>query len=446
MKMGSEVERLLEGLVNHERSSSVQLNLIPSENVLSPLARLPFVLDLHTRYFLNDFQRFGKWYFPAGKPIGELEAEILLPLLQEFTRAEYVNVRPISGMNCMLIAVSALAKPGDTVFSLPFSNGGHASTPEVLNSLGLHFHPISFENAFNIDLEKLRKDLTEQKPALVYIDQSTFLFPIDLQPIRQIINEVSPETWLHYDSSHTNGLIFGGVLPNPLDQGADCFGGSTHKTLPGPHKGFLATRNSIVAKKIDQCADHLVSHHHSSSSWSLAITLLEMKYCDGAEYAKNTILNTQILAKTLYDGGFFVAAADQGFTACHQIWVHPSDGEMPIEDYLKLLTELGVMTNLFDGLPGISQPAFRLSLSEATRLGATAEDAKEIGLLLIEALKKSRIDSDLLQRVKKLTTRLSKPHYCFQLKDVEKTLSSSGKLTDLMKTLEGCHEHHKQIF
>jgi glycine hydroxymethyltransferase len=431
-KRRESLQALLGGLLKNDESSRRRLNLVPSENLLSPLSKLPFVMDFHTRYFLDDFKRFGKWYFPAGKAIGELEEEFLHPILKELAKAKYVNTRPISGMNCMLIAVSALTKPGDTVFSIPFEIGGHASTPSVLEVLGLKFHSIPFENAFEINYAQLRKDLAEQRPALVYIDQATFLFPLDLKPIREIIDEVSPETWLHYDSSHTNGLILGGALPNPLDQGADCFGGSTHKTLPGPHKGFLASNNEIVAKKIAHRADHLVSHHHSSSSLSLAMTLLEMKHCDGAGYARNMILNTKVFAKTLHESGFFVAAADRGFTNCHQIWVHPVGG-MSAESYAKMLTEAGIMMNFFDALPGITKPSFRLSLSEVTRLGGTPQEAKEIAELLVKAFHRGQVDSEILSDLKVITHKLSSPHYCFQWSDVEDLLL--GKSNDLMKAL-----------
>ena len=76
------------------------------------------------------------------------------------------------------------------------------------------------------------------------------MFPIDPQPIRNLIDKLSPETILHYDSSHINGLIFGKALFNPLTRGAHCYGGSTHKTLPGPHKGFLAMNELSIAKRM----------------------------------------------------------------------------------------------------------------------------------------------------------------------------------------------------
>lgn len=211
----------------------------------------------------------------SGKDLGTIEQEYLYPLLKEAAQAQYVTTKPISGINCMTIALSALSKPGDTIYTVPITVGGHVSTLHVAEGLGLTVKHIPFLNPYDINYEELETCLIKDNPAIVYIDQSTFLFPIDPYPIRQIINKNNLRSYIHYDSSHINGFILTHVMDNPLERGAHCFGGSTHKTLPGPHKGFLATNNQELYIKIQNKSDHFVSHSHMARSISLAITLLE---------------------------------------------------------------------------------------------------------------------------------------------------------------------------
>ncbi len=405
-------------LSNNETAARGRIHLIASENTLSPLAKLPFLLDAHTRYFLDDFHRFGKWLFPSGESIGELEQHFLIPMLSELSGATYVNARPISGMNCMLIALASFTKPNDVVLTIPVEQGGHVSTEIIVKTLGLEMQHVPFLNAYDIDYALLEKLIEKTQPALIYFDQANMLFPLDPQPIRHITDAISPHTILHYDSSHTNGLIFGKAMFNPLDQGAHCYGGSTHKTLPGPHKGFLATNDPEIAQRIENKANHLVSHHHTSSSLSLMITLLEMKYCGGDEYANRVILNTKAFAQALHKNGFQVAAEERGYTACHQTWMTLPQGHNS-DEYFAALTQAGIMVNHFDGLPGIQQQAFRLSCAELTRMGGTHNEAEALANIMSTLLKTPHRIQDVQEAIQCLRQQISKPSFCFNQSDVD---------------------------
>ncbi len=405
------LEKMLSLLVAGEKQTNKTINLVASENILSPLAKLPFLLELSSRYYLDDMRRFGKWCFPAGKSIGKIEEEILIPMLENAFAAKFINVRPISGMNCMTIALGALTSLGNAIFSISPENGGHVSTEVIANRLGLRTYHIPFLNPYDVHLDHLETLLTKVQPAMVYIDQSNLLFPLDQKPIRDLIDSVSPKTILYYDSSHINGLIIGKATFNPLVRGAHILGGSTHKTLPGPHKGFLATNDHLIARKIQQCADHFVSHHHPASILSLTITLLEMLYCDGQIYAKQVINNSKAFAKTLAHKGFYVAAAERGYTESHQIWAYPIGEDIDL--YFERLVQAGITANRFNCLPGIKHPALRLSLTEITKLGAKETDANYIALLLSELLTIKSVGSKLIKKIQFIHKKLSKPQYCF---------------------------------
>ncbi len=420
------VHSLVSVILKNEYQANTRISLVSSENVLSPLARIPYLLDIHSRYYLDDIRRFGKWLFPNGEVVENIEDVYLVPLLKELTEASYVNVRPISGMNCMTVALAALTKIGDTVLAVPLENGGHFSTSVIAERFGLNVTYIPFMNAYDVDYDALELILKEKKPALIYVDHSVFLFPLNPKPIRELIDAFSPETILYYDTSHTNGLIIGKALENPLNNGADIIGGSTHKTLPGPHKGFLSTNNQVLDKIIKEKANHFVSHHNPASSLSLAITLMEMKYCQGTKYAKTIISNSKTLAKTLDQQGFYVAAKERDYTQNHQIWAYPNQ-HYNIEDYIKKLCTLGIVTNRFDALPGIHQPAFRLSLAEFTRYGGTNEDAILLGELMSDVLHLDHLNNQAHDKMKYLKNKIKYPQYCFSYEDI----SANDEFSDL---------------
>lgn len=249
MKVQQMTSTLAGLLQRHEQEAHTSINLAPSENVLSPLARLPFVLDMYGRYFFDDLPKHGIHKFFGGLQPGEIETQIVVPLLKRMTGATYVTVKPLSGLHCMTIALTALTKPGERVLSISPANGGHDCLSPLGARLGLHMESLPMSSPHDLDLLALEQVLTDDPPALVYIDQSTVLFPVDPRPIRNIVDKHSLPTRIHYDSSHLNGLILGQAVFNPLEQGAHTFGGSTHKTLPGPHKGFLATTDWLLARR-----------------------------------------------------------------------------------------------------------------------------------------------------------------------------------------------------
>lgn len=429
-----DIDVVLKTLALDQDTARGSINLVPSENVLSPLARLPFVLDTYSRYFFDHLTKFGAWSFFGGLGAGSIEQEVLKPLLAELAGAPYLNVEPLSGLSCMTVAMGGLTRPGETVVTVPVECGGHISTGGVARRLALQPLTIPMSGTFDVDIEKLGTLLAHEHPALVYIDQSSQLFPIDPLPIRRLIDAHSPGTLLHFDSSHINGLILGGAIANPLDRGADTFGGSTHKTLPGPHKGFLATRRQDVAERLNEMSGIFVSHHQPAAVVSLAITLLEMHHCGGREYARRILANAQVLGRTLYARGVRVAAADRGFTACHQVWVDPGEDDDAVELSTRLV-EAGLVVNRVD-VPGISGPALRLSVAEMTRLGAEEPDTEVLANLLADAIVDHSPADKLWPQVVRLRQRLNQPRFCFGPDDLGDDVPPL--LADLIAAIQAC--------
>ncbi|WP_299539132.1 hypothetical protein [uncultured Streptomyces sp.] len=405
------VTGLFAALARDQERARATLNLVPSENVLSPLARVPMVLDAYARYFFDHKRMFGAWSFFGGTGAGEIEQETLVPLLRDQADAPFVNPQPVSGLNCMTAAMSALASPGDTVVLIPTDAGGHMSTSGVARRLGLRVLTLPMADAHTVDREAFDVLLRTERPALVYLDQSTVLFPLDCAPLRAAIERESPGTLLHFDSSHLNGLILSKALPNPLDQGADTFGGSTHKTLAGPHKAFLATRREDLAGRIAASTADLVSHHHPAEVLSLAVTLLELRDRDGAGYGAAVLANARALAGRLHERGASVAAAERGFTGCHQVWLDTRSDDEGVS-MADTLFEAGVAVNRV-GVPGVRGAGFRLSSAEVTRCGATEADSVELADVIADVVVDGAPADRVEARAAALRARLYRPRYCF---------------------------------
>jgi glycine/serine hydroxymethyltransferase len=88
------------------RDSIRRLHLIPSENTLSATARLPFVSDLMYRY---SFPADGPtWAWPGNDDLAAVE-RAAADGLRTLLGAAHVNLKPVSGLNAMTVAVSALS-------------------------------------------------------------------------------------------------------------------------------------------------------------------------------------------------------------------------------------------------------------------------------------------------------------------------------------------------
>lgn len=362
----------LVGRYHHE--STRRLHLIPSENTLSVAARLPFVSDLMQRY---SFPGDGpNWAWPGNNDLAVIE-RAAVDGMRTLLGAEYINLKPVSGLNAMTVAMSALSQPGGTVLSVAEADGGHGSTRFIALQLGRHHQSLPFSPHLHaIDADALR-DLVGSGlvhgPRLVYLDHFMCLFPHDLQAIRAAVGR---DTTICYDGSHVLGLIAGGQFQNPLAEGADVLTASTHKSFPGPHKGILATNSEHLAHRINEHAGHWVSHHHPADVAALAIAVADLQET-ACTYAVQTVANARTLASALDARGFKVSGACFGFTRSHQVWVDVAPIIDPTEAS-RLLLNAGIVVNAIHVPYLANGTGLRLGVQEVTRRGMGAADMNEI--------------------------------------------------------------------
>ncbi|MBV9022791.1 MAG: aminotransferase class I/II-fold pyridoxal phosphate-dependent enzyme [Streptomycetaceae bacterium] len=346
----------------HHEASRERLHLLPSENGLSLAARLPHLTEAAVRYACPGPESGGEnCVWPGRQDLVAVEQGAAV-LLGAQLGAAYVNLKPVSGISALTVALSALAGAWQTVFNWAERDGGHGSTRFIGTHWGLRMKDLPFDPVtLTLDLDRLADRIGEGPPALVYLDVFTCLFPVVLRGLREVVGE---QTAIHYDASHALGLIAGGEFQNPLAEGADSLGGSADKTYPGPHKGLLATNDSAIAARLDEHASHFASHHHSADVAALAVAAAEMDE-HGTVYARRTVANARRLAAALAERGFIVCGEHRGFTACHQLWIDIA-ALMDAQTASRLLFEAGVVVEAIP-IPRICAPAgLRLGVQEVS--------------------------------------------------------------------------------
>lgn len=377
-----ELRKVADRFRSQEKKADDAVNLVPSENKLSPLARLPLSTDYYNRYFFNDALDPEFWQFRGGQEVAEIETELALGHLSQLSRAPYVNGRPISGLSAMMIAMAGLGgKPGGTVVSIDAASGGHYATAGVARRLGFESATVPVVRGW-VDEERLAEVLCAREPVLVYLDLQNSRHELVASRVAELIRTHSPLTLLHVDCSHTMGLVLGGALANPLDAGADTMGGSTHKTFPGPHKGVLFTRNPELHKQLKDAQFTMLSSHHFAETLALGLAAAEFRHF-GQFYAEQVIGNARLFSKLLAEDGFDVAADEDGHaTSTHQVWVKIGDAEQT-DSFSQSLYDHGIRVNIQIDLPGLPGPVLRLGMNELTFIGgreaAVQALAKEFG-------------------------------------------------------------------
>jgi glycine hydroxymethyltransferase len=383
-----EVKDVIDVVIKHNvwrRQETI--NLIASENVMSPLAELLYLNDLSGRYAEGTV---GHRYYQGTKFVDVLE-DALSKRFAKVLGATFVDVRPISGTIANLATYFALVPEGGVVASLPVKYGGHISHNTVGGLKALRLKtvdlPWDMEN-FNIDVDAARKVIEEKKPNLIILGASLYLFPHPVKEIAEIAETVG--AYVLHDSAHVFGLIIGGVFPNPLKEGAHVITTSTHKTFPGPQGGLIAT---VLGDEVNTQIQKAVfptftSNYHLHRYAATYVTLIEMEIF-GKEYATKVVENAKALAEALSAEGITPVAERQGFTKTHQVAVDVSKFGGG-DKVAALLEEANIIVNK-NALPwdkSVLRPSgIRMGVQEMTRFGMGRDEMQEIARFIARVLR-----------------------------------------------------------
>jgi len=424
-----ELERIIQLTKTHHKWRRTEsLNLIASENVMSPLAEAVYGTDLMSRYAEG---RPYKRYYQGTKYVDEIET-LTMELMNRITSSKYCDVRPISGTIANAAVFRVLAQPGDEATIAPVQAGAHVSHTKfgTLGALGIKQVELPYDRErMNVDVDGARKVIERVRPKFAVLGGSLYLFPHPTREIAEIAHSVGAR--LVYDAAHVYGLIIGGVWRNPLEEGADFITASTHKTFPGPQGGAIFTNDESAYKPVSHnIFPWFLSNHHLHRLPSTAVTALEMMEF-GGEYASQVVKNAKALASALVAQGFKVVAENQGYTTSHQVAVDVSKQGGGAK-CAKVLEEANIIVNknlLPDDPPErVSDPSgLRLGVQEMTRYGMNESDMQEIAVLFRKLLIDGQDVSDIRRKVLEMRSSFQTVKYTFPLeKDIVPTILALG--------------------
>lgn len=290
---------------------------------------------------------------------------------------QYFDARPKGGQFCEITMLLAFAKSQDTVFYVTEKDGGHFGLNFIAERVGIKLEPLLFdEHTHLLDVENnlraMHKKWKNSPRQLIVINQSFMLRSQEYNVFCQAVKQSFPSVIITCDVSHTLGLIIGGEMPNPILNGVDIIHGSTHKTFPGPQKGFIASQNKQYFQEISTVVSPgLQSNSGTAEICSLIAAMEEMEHF-GRKYAKNICSNAHEFAKSLVNSGFNVVKGDWGYTNTHQIWILSSNEKSALQWFYRL-HDSGIRT-LAAYLPFVNQWGIRLGTNAMTRRGFTSNE------------------------------------------------------------------------
>ena len=417
-----EVFRLLQ---KHHEWFQRCIPLIASENIPTLAVRQPLISDFGNRYAEG---WPGERVYAGCTFIDQVEL-LCIDLAKRLFNAEFVDVRPISGVVANLVVYTAFTEPGDCMLALSIPSGGHISmgkkrlggTAGAVHGLEVEYLVLD-EKELTVDVDETvkRTDALAKEgraPKLVMFGGSVLPFPHPVKEMEEYFHSLG--TTIAYDAAHVAGLIAGRTFQDPLGEGVDVMTLSTHKTLPGPQHGMVASLERHAEKIRRATFPGLVSNHHPHSMASVAVALAEMLEF-GREYAQQIVRNAKALGQALYERGFNVLAEHKGFTESHVLLIditQQGDGGL-IEGQLEkaniIINRNLLPWDIREGRHFTNPGGIRLGTSEVTRLGMKENDMAEIADFLRRVVLDKEPPEKVGNEVAEFRKNFQTLHYCFE--------------------------------
>lgn len=238
---------IFDALYRETERQSYGLELIASENFV-PEAIMEAMGSVLTNKYAEGLP--GKRYY-GGCQFVDVAENLAIERAKKLFKAEHANVQPHSGTQANIAAYLSLINPGDTIFGLNLSHGGHLSHGHPVNFSGKYFKVIPYgvnQQTELIDFDELRKLAKEHKPKLIMSGASAYARTMYFDRFKEVCDEIG--AFLIADIAHIAGLVAAGLHPSPVPF-ADIVTTTTHKTLRGPRSGLILCKE-IHAKSVDK--------------------------------------------------------------------------------------------------------------------------------------------------------------------------------------------------
>jgi glycine hydroxymethyltransferase len=366
-----------------------QIELIASENFTWPSV-LEAVGSVPTNKYAEGYP--GKRYYGGCEIVDEIE-QTAIDRAKELFGAEHANVQPHAGAQTNMGVYMAALQPGDTILSLELAHGGHLTHGLKVNFSGrlytiVHYGVSRETNV--VDYDEVLRLAKENRPKLIVCGGSAYPRTVETWEFRKIADEVG--ALLLCDMAHYAGLVAAGLHPNPVDD-CDFVTSTTHKTLAGPRSGFILCREEH-AQAVDRAVFPGIQGGPLEHTIAAKATCFKIAMTDAfRDYQRQTRANADVLCETLVDGGLDVLT---GGTDTHLLQLDLRSTDWTGKDAEERLHEVKLTVNRntvpFDERPPTVASGVRMGTPAATMRGFDEEDFREVGRIIVDALKQ---DADL---------------------------------------------------
>jgi glycine hydroxymethyltransferase len=384
-----------------ERQRS-QIELIASENFTWPSV-LEAVGSVPTNKYAEGYP--GKRYYGGCEVVDEIE-QMAIDRAKELFGAEHANVQPHAGAQTNMAVYMAALEPGDTILSLELAHGGHLTHGLKVNFSGrlytIAHYGVSRETN-TVDYDEVLRLAKESRPKLIVCGGSAYPRTVETWEFRKIADEV--DAVLLCDMAHFAGLVAAGLHPNPVDD-CDFVTSTTHKTLAGPRSGFILCREEH-ARAVDRAVFPGIQGGPLEHTIAAKATCFKIAMTDAfRDYQRQVRANADVLCETLIDGGLDVLT---GGTDTHLLQLDLRSTEWTGKDAEERLHEVKLTVNRntvpFDERPPTVASGVRMGTPAATMRGFDEEDFREVGNIIVDALKQDADLSPLRSRTEALCAK-----------------------------------------
>lgn len=385
-------------LKGEEQRQKSGIELIPSENYT-----FPEVLAALGSVFTNKYSEGypGRRYYGGQEFTDEIE-NLARDRAKEVFRCEHANVQPLSGSAMNQAVYLGLLEPGDTILAMDLSHGGHLTHGAPVSHMGKLFNFVRYvtdPSDGSIDFDQVRADALKHKPKMILAGYTSYPRDMDYAAFKKIADEVGAITMT--DASHFGGLVAGGSMKNPFDDGFDIVTTTTHKSLRGPRGGMVLCKKEFASKIDKSVFPGLQGGPHMNAIAAIAITLLKAQTDEFKQYAHQVLKNSKTLAAVLMDKQ---ASLVTGGTDNHMMVVNTDisyglDGRVAEEtlDKASITTNKQIIPD--DPNPPLRPSGIRIGTPAATARGMNEKDMERLGNWIVDCLTHHE-DDDKIQSIK----------------------------------------------
>ena len=378
---------IAEAIAGETERQHSYLELIASENFVSEA-----VLEAMGSVFTNKYAEGypGKRYY-GGCEFADRVESLAMERAKQLFGAEHANVQPHAGSQANMAAYAAVLQPGDMIFGMDLSHGGHLTHGHPLSFSGKTYTVVSYgvsRETETIDYDVLEKLAVEKKPKMIVAGGSAYARIIDFARMRQICDRVG--AYLFVDMAHFAGLVAAGIHPSPVPY-ADIVTTTTHKTLRGPRAGLILSK-AQYAPQIDKVVFpglqggplvHMIA--------AKAVCFREAMQPEFRDYQRQVAANARVLADSLMREGYHVVSNG---TDTHLMLVDVFSKGLRGKEAEDALGSAHITVNKntipFDTNKPMNPSGIRVGTPAVTTRGMKEAEMRKIGGWIAEVLRNSK--------------------------------------------------------